>query len=52
MFSSETLAADMESRPSVLPASQPGVFALCGTLLLYFAYIRVLEGRLPKAGFP
>ena len=25
---------------------------LCGTLLLYFAYIRVLEGRLPKAGFP
>jgi putative spermidine/putrescine transport system permease protein len=25
---------------------------LCGTLLLYFAYIRMLEGRLPKAGFP
>ncbi len=25
---------------------------LCGTLLLYFIYIRVLEGRLPKAGFP
>ena len=25
---------------------------LCGTLLLYFAYIRVLEGRLPRAGFP
>ena len=25
---------------------------LCGTLLLYFAYIRALEGRLPKTGFP
>ena len=25
---------------------------LLGTLLLYFVYIRLLEGRLPKAGFP
>ena len=25
---------------------------LCGTLLLYFIYIRLLEGRLPRAGFP
>ncbi len=25
---------------------------LCGTLALYFVYIRLLEGRLPKAGFP
>ncbi len=25
---------------------------LCGTLLLYFVYIRLLEGRLPKAGLP
>ena len=25
---------------------------LCGTLLLYFIYIRLLEGRLPRAGLP
>ena len=25
---------------------------LCGTLLLYFIYIRLLEGRLPRTGFP
>jgi ABC-type spermidine/putrescine transport system permease subunit I len=25
---------------------------LCGTLVLYFVYVRLLEGRLPKAGFP
>jgi ABC-type spermidine/putrescine transport system permease subunit I len=25
---------------------------LCGTLLLYFVYVRLLEGRLPRAGFP
>lgn len=35
----------------------PFAFALAntllwGTLLLYFVYIRLLEGRLPKAGFP
>jgi putative spermidine/putrescine transport system permease protein len=35
----------------------PFAFALAntllwGTLLLYFVYVRLLEGRLPKAGFP
>jgi ABC-type spermidine/putrescine transport system permease subunit I len=35
----------------------PFAFALAntllwGTLALYFVYVRLLEGRLPKAGFP
>ena len=25
---------------------------LCGTLVLYFVYVRLLEGHLPRAGFP